>query len=45
VTGWGAILLLGFLWLGLSRRGSRESMRGAVLLITVVLVVMRFAVW
>jgi hypothetical protein len=45
VTSWGVVLLGGFLTLGLSRMGSRESMRAAVMLAVVVLVVMRFAVW
>jgi len=45
VTAWGAILLAGFLTLGLRQKRSHEAMRSAVLLTVLVLVVVRFAVW
>jgi hypothetical protein len=45
MTTWGAILLVGFLTLGLRQKRSHEAMRAAVMLTVLVLVVVRFAVW
>jgi hypothetical protein len=45
VTAWGAILLAGFLTLGLRQKRSHDAMRAAVMLTVLVLVVVRFAVW
>jgi hypothetical protein len=45
VTLWATGLLAAFAVLGLSGLGARDSMRAAVTLAALVLLVMRFAVW